>query len=382
MLMMASQVVLQSKSPGSLESKRKMEHLKAFDGKIKAITFSGDTNKEQIKKLGGTMFGYTWNVMGMEREISKLICACPKLGYVHSGYTVPRSELCGALIVSRLLVAVVSALYKLEEYPTRVVMCLDSRCIICALEMRSSKLLPFFQNRLAEINENLDLIAKRYDVEPVQWVQSEQNPADLLTRGTASIKDIGPGSFHQKGPNFISFPRDKWPVSRSFVPVEIPGDEVRSKEISFFAAVRIDICSDNPKIPINIVQIVESMANYSNCLNKVHRIMARAIRGWGCRDMEKVITNPKALTKIAMEPTRSEIDIAKNLLLVHGMVATAQALVEGRLASLLPVRQGKLIVTTGRLGDKSMSRLLGVSHLPILMPNTRVAYLYMNLAHQ
>ena len=25
------------------------------------------------------------NVMGMEREISKLFCACPKLGYVHSG---------------------------------------------------------------------------------------------------------------------------------------------------------------------------------------------------------------------------------------------------------------------------------------------------------
>jgi hypothetical protein len=30
--------------------------------KVKAITFSGDTNKEQIDKLGGTMFGYTWNV--------------------------------------------------------------------------------------------------------------------------------------------------------------------------------------------------------------------------------------------------------------------------------------------------------------------------------
>ena len=64
------------------------------------------------------------------------------------------------------------------------------------------------------------------------------------------------------------------------------------------------------------------------------------------------------------------------------MVATASALIEGRLASLLPVRQGRLIVTTGRLGDKSMSRLLGVSHLPILMPNSRVAFLYMTLAHQ
>ena len=35
-----------------------------------------------------------------------------------SGYTVPRSELCGALISSRLLLTVAAALYKLEEKPT------------------------------------------------------------------------------------------------------------------------------------------------------------------------------------------------------------------------------------------------------------------------
>ena len=53
-----------------------------------------------------------------------------------------------------------------------------------------------------------------------------------------------------------------------------------------------------------------------------------------------------------------------------------------RLTSLLPVRNGKLIVTTGRLGEKSLERLLGVKCLPILMNDTRVAYLYMVLAHE
>ena len=88
-------------------------------------------------------------------------------------------------------------------------MLLDSRCIISSLEMTSSKMLPFFQNRLAEIHENLDLVAKKCDVEKVHWVESELNPADLLTRGTASIRDIGPDSFHQKGPLAIFTP-NQW----------------------------------------------------------------------------------------------------------------------------------------------------------------------------
>ena len=83
------------------------------------------------------------------------------------GYTVPRSELCGALLVSRLMLAVVTALCRLDEAPASAVMILDSRCVISALEMTSSKALPFFQNRLAEIHENLETVAKRCEVEPV-----------------------------------------------------------------------------------------------------------------------------------------------------------------------------------------------------------------------
>ena len=72
---------------------------------------------------------------------------------------------------------------------------------------------------------------------------------------------------------------------------------------------------------------------------------------------------------------------AERIILAHAMFETAQAYHEGKLLSLLPVRDGPLIVTQGRLGEKSLERLLGVSALPILMPNSRVAELYMWRAH-
>ena len=286
----------------------------------------------------------------------------------------PRSELCGALLVSRLMVSVVIALSKLDESPTGAIMILDSRCTISSLELTSSKMLPFFQNRLAEIKENLDTVAKWCEVEPVHWVESDLNPADLLTRGTVSLKDIGPGSFHQTGPNFLSSSRDKWPITRDFVPVEIPEEEMRKK--NFFAALRTEGLSPVLMLPDDMARQVEIISEYSNCINRVHRIMARVLRGWGKPVIEKLITNPKALTEIAVEPSGGEIETARNLLLIHAMTLTEQALAGGRLDSLLPVWQGKILVTTGRLGDRNMMRLFGVKSLPILMPNSRVAYLY------
>ena len=169
--------------------------------------------------------------------------------------------------MSRMMLAVVLALCRMEESPVAAIMLLDSRCIISALEMTSSKMLPFFQNRLAEIHENLDSIAEKCRVEQVQWVQTDLNPADLLTRGTAKLVDIGPDSFHQKGPNFMSSPWDRWPVTRSFVPVDIPEEEIRQNSLNILAALRATVSRVDPATPITIVKVVENLAHYSNSLN-------------------------------------------------------------------------------------------------------------------
>ena len=151
---------------------------------------------------------------------------------------------------------------------------------------------------------------------------------------------------------------------------------------NFFAALRTEGDSVVLMVPDEIARQVEVISEYSNSINKVHRIMARVLRGWGKPVIEKQITNPKALTDIAAEPSGGEIEKARSLLLVYAMTLTEQALADGRLDSLLPVWQGRVLVTTGRLGDRNMMRLFGVKSLPILMSNSRVAYLYMYLAHQ
>ena len=149
------------------------------------------------------------------------------------------------------------------------------------------------------------------------------------------------------------------------------------KKKNFFAALRTESTSAM-MLPDDLDRQVKTISQYSNCINKVHRIMARVVRGWGKPDIEKLITNPKTLTEITAEPSGGEIGIAKSLLLIHVMTLTEQALADGRLDSLLSVWQGKILVTTGRLGDRNMLRLFGVKSchaqlqgfLPLHVPGT------------
>ena len=114
------------------------------------------------------------------------------------------------------------------------------------------------------------------------------------------------------------------------------------------------------------------------------RIIARYLRGVNS-DLRKSgnlkLDNPEAYRLIQTEPSRLELQKAERLLLLHGMPGTKDALDKGKLASLLPLYEGRLIVTKGRLGERSLNRLLGVSSLPILMPDSRVSYLFMLQAH-
>ena len=97
------------------------------------------------------------------------------------GYTVPRSEMSAGVLVSRMVLRVVRALQGLDGPPFSSIIMLDSTCTISTLEASSKILKPFFHNRRGELMENLENIAKYCKVEPVHWIGSENNVADLLT---------------------------------------------------------------------------------------------------------------------------------------------------------------------------------------------------------
>ena len=98
------------------------------------------------------------------------------------------------------------------------------------------------------------------------------------------------------------------------------------------------------------------------------------INGWKA---EKSDLNEEITKDLSPEVLKA----AEQLILVSAMIYTATAMEEGRLTSLMPMRKGKLIVTRGRLGERSLNPIFGVTELPILMPESRVAELFMWRAH-
>ena len=107
-----------------------------------------------------------------------------------------------------------------------------------------------------------------------------------------------------------------------------------------------------------------AVMNYSNCLDIVKRILARLFQTW---------QGGKELSKMA--PVKETLEKAGQMILVSAMPRTVEALRKGKLFSLLPCKVGNLLVTRGRVEEEPLSDLLGVSYLPILMPDTRAAFL-------
>ena len=127
--------------------------------------------------------------------VTTLLCAKAKVT-PRTGFTIPRSELSGCVLQSRLALSTVKALQsEASMKPISVVMLSDSRCSISAVEKSTSVLKPFFHNRVSEIQVNLDEMKNYCTVEDFHHVSGDLNPADLATRGVAKAVDLGPGSF-------------------------------------------------------------------------------------------------------------------------------------------------------------------------------------------
>ena len=298
-----------------------------------------------------------------------------------SGYTIPRSELSGTVLESRMCLRTVKALDRESSMkPAGVIMLSDSKCSISAVDTVSRALKPFFHNRVSEIIENMTEMKKYCEVEDIAYVSGELNPADLATRDKAVLSVLGPNSFWQKGPSFLGSRRDTWPVTRDFTRPDVPDEEVRSKS-SLLTKLRAAVMSSQtavcklPAMP-DLWSAIVRVTEYSNSIQKVIRILARLVKGWQLKGRKVVLS-----AENVGDPVASELETAERLLLLSAMPETALAENEGRLASLCPERDGGIIVSRGRIGEKSLSRLLGVSSLPILMASTRVAYLFMVRAH-
>ncbi|XP_050301535.1 uncharacterized protein LOC126739769 [Anthonomus grandis grandis] len=131
----------------------------------------------------------------------RLLCAKSKVSPLKR-LTTPRLEICGALVLARLLDKV---LRSLNMKINRCVLWTDSTIVIGWLRTSPNMLQTFISSRVSEIQS---LTANQ------EWrhISSKLNPADVLSRGV-SPKQILNLDLWWNGPQFLGGDEDTWPQS-------------------------------------------------------------------------------------------------------------------------------------------------------------------------
>jgi len=129
---------------------------------------------------------------------------------------------------------------------------------------------------------------------------------------------------------------------------------------------------DQPKL----FKTVNDILSKSNDYESRKRVLARVMKGWGSGSVEF------RAAKVRENLCREDLIKAEKLMLLSSMVFTVEAYEKGQLDSLLPFKSGGIIMTRGRLGEKVLDPMLGISQLPILMPSSRMAELILWRAHK
>jgi len=272
--------------------------------------------------------------------------------------TIPRLELCAALLLSRLLSQRLKVLQDRIKI-TRVRAWTDSTIVLSWLTAEQRLFKIFVTNRVSKIR-NL--------VPQCEWahIGTANNPADPASRGLLPDALVACSSFLH-GPEFLQYPEEQWPVviTSTIDPAELPDFKRPSKNVLLAR------------------QVDDSLIQRFSVLRKMQRVLAYCLRFADKARKRPVVSGPivweeyeNVLIKVARYTQK--LYYAE----LHHQLGTSNSVVTpSSLAQLAPfVDAHGLIRVGGRLRHSDLN--IDAKH-PILLPkSSHLAYIIIQHYHQ
>ncbi|XP_029348389.1 uncharacterized protein LOC115034949 [Acyrthosiphon pisum] len=152
-----------------------------------------------IKCYGACIFLRSTNEQG--EHTAKLICAKSKVAPLKV-ISLPRLELCAALLLARLVSRIVP---KLKLNIAKKYFWSDSKIVLSWIASPSTKWKTFVAHRIGEIQDLSNITGWAY-------VKSSENPADIISRG-CDAEQISSINLWWNGPEWLKNNIEEWPIS-------------------------------------------------------------------------------------------------------------------------------------------------------------------------
>ncbi|XP_049882518.1 uncharacterized protein LOC126378330 [Pectinophora gossypiella] len=178
---------------------------------------------------------YLRSVNDTGKVVTNLLCAKTKVSPVKP-QTIPRLELCGALLAARLSAKVLKALRL--NIDKKFYWC-DSSVVLGWLSSQARDLKTFVSNRVAEIQELTSSSDWRH-------IPGIHNPADLASRGL-DPKLIHEAHLWWHGPTFLSKDMSEWPQQELVLPSELPEIKTYTKGPILKTNLKTKTCTNTKK---------------------------------------------------------------------------------------------------------------------------------------